>query len=401
MLESLEECNWDFGRLPSWQPGLDADLWIWDCDLDEGFPPQARPPEGHKIIFVLDRKKIDQFHDALPVEAARMLLKPVQPNILQAILEQMIPSLALSARDDAPETAEQIKDDRDLLLQHLLEANLALQQDEQDRFNFLARTAHDLRAPLGAMLGYCGLLLDRRLGPLNPEQVSALEKMLLSTKRMTRLTNGILQISLGRETTFAPRMKFWDIQDCIHQAIVEITPLAESKRLKLHVEVTPPPEQLMLEREKIEHVLVSLLDNACRVTPSGGDVQVTAFPTFWDWRSTHMTEPPIDEERRSIDVHRPNSYRVEVRDAGPTHENGGAASRFEQGTSGSANNGAFRNGLSFSICRNIISAHKGQLSTDFSARGATFGFVLPLVDKKMVRVASAGVVGAQPIRRAQ
>src|SRR5258706_8506803 len=195
VLESLPDCNWDFGRLPSWQPGLDADLWIWDCDSDEGFPPQARPPEGHKIIFVLDRKKIVLFRDLLPVEAARILLKPVQPNLLQAILEQMIPSVALSARDAASsETAEQIKDDRDVLLQHLLEANLSLQQDEQDRFNFLARTAHDLRAPLGAMLGYCGLLLDRRLGPLNPEQVSALEKMLVSTNRMTRLTNVVLQI---------------------------------------------------------------------------------------------------------------------------------------------------------------------------------------------------------------
>jgi signal transduction histidine kinase len=292
VLESLQDCNWDFGRLPLWQPGLDADLWIWDCDSDKGFPPESRPREVHKIIFVLDSNKIVLYRDLLPVEAARILLKPVRPNLLQAILEQMIPSVALSARDATSETTDRIRDDRDVLLQHLLEANLTMQQDEQDRFTFLARTAHDLRAPLGAILGYCGLLLDRRLGPLNPEQLSALEKMQHSAKRMTRLTNGMQQIGLGRESSFAPMMKFGDIQDCIQLAIGEITPLAESKRLKLHVDVTPPPEQLLLEREKIEQVLVSLLDNASRVTPSGGDVHVKAFPTFWNWRSTHVTEAP-------------------------------------------------------------------------------------------------------------
>ncbi len=209
VLESLQDCDWDFGRLPSWQPGLEADLWIWDGDSDQGFPPpESRPREGHKIIFVLDRKKIVLFRDLLPVEAARILLKPVQPNLLRAILEQMIPSVALSGRDATSGTTDRIRDDRDVLLQHLLEANLTLQQDEQDRFNFLTRTAHDLRAPLGAMLGYCGLLLDRRLGPLNPEQLSALEKMLHSTKRMTRLTNGILQIGLGRESLGTFRIAF-------------------------------------------------------------------------------------------------------------------------------------------------------------------------------------------------
>src|SRR5437762_6648757 len=186
VLHSLQDRHWDLGRLDSWQPNLSADLWIWDCDAPEAFPPESWLQHEQNIIFVIDRQKIGIFRDLLPVEAVRILLKPVRPNLLKGFLEQIL-APAAKTTSEVPEEAGRIKSDRDVLLQHVLEANLWLQEYEQDRTGFLARTAHDLRAPLVAMSGYCGLLLDRRLGPLNPEQLKALEKMHNSARRMTWL----------------------------------------------------------------------------------------------------------------------------------------------------------------------------------------------------------------------
>jgi signal transduction histidine kinase len=67
--------------------------------------------------------------------------------------------------------------ERDEMLQHLLYANLRLQEYDQDRTNFLAHSVHDLRAPLTAVHGYCSLLLDGQAGPLAPEQSKILERM--------------------------------------------------------------------------------------------------------------------------------------------------------------------------------------------------------------------------------
>jgi signal transduction histidine kinase len=197
----------------------------------------------------------------------------------------------------------------------------------------------------------------------------------------------MLQISMGRQLESETAMKVGDIQALIQRAIDEVRPVAESKRLNLESDVKPPPEPLQFEPWQIEQVLVNLLDNACRLTASGGSVHVKAFPTFWDRRVTHVTEAPSSGERRSNQIQRPNAYRVEVHDTGRSLRNGHP--RAEESSSGSVYNGSFRAGLGLAICHEIISAHKGLLSTDTGPHGASFGFLLPFVPKKTNRSAPA------------
>jgi signal transduction histidine kinase len=302
--------------------------------------------------------------------------------LLQDFLQRMLAEVAPSPSNaNDPSTTDRMRVERDLLLQHLLEANLKLQEYEQDRSGFLARAAHDIRAPLVAISGYCGMLFDRQLGPLNEGQLTALQKMQHSVRRMTRLANGMLQISMGRELDSEPKMKVGDIHALIQQAIDEVRPVAESKRLNLEADVTPPPEPLQFEPWQIEQVLVNLLDNACRLTPRGESIQVKAFPTFWDRRAAHVIEAPSNGERRSNQIQSPNAYRVEVHNTVHGVRNGDPRAP-EESHAGSVHNGSVRAGLGLAICHEIISAHKGLVSTNTGPHGASFGFVLPLEQKK-------------------
>ena len=86
----LDNRQWDFGVYPTWEPDLTADVWIWDCDSNEGFPSESWLQEEHKIIFVVDRSRTVLFRDLLPVEAVRILLKPVRPGLLEGFLKQML-----------------------------------------------------------------------------------------------------------------------------------------------------------------------------------------------------------------------------------------------------------------------------------------------------------------------
>jgi signal transduction histidine kinase len=386
----LDDRHWDFGTVSTWEPGLDADIWIWDCDGNEQCPSESWLQEEHKIIFIVDRSRIVFFRDLLPIEAARILLKPVRPGLLQDFLQRMIAEAAPSPSNaNDPSSADRMRVERDLLLQHLLEANLKLQEYEQDRTGFLARAAHDLRAPLVAISGYCGMLFDRQLGPLNEGQLTALQKMQHSVRRMTRLANGMLQISMGCPLESETATKVGDIHALIQRAIDEVRPVAESKQLNLKADVTPPPEPLHFEPWQIEQVLVNLLDNACRLTRRGEIVQVKAFPTFWNRRAAHVTEAHSSGERRSNQIQTPNAYRVEVHNTLHGVRDGGPRRAPEESNAGSVHNGSVRAGLGLAICREIISAHKGLVSTDTGPHGASFGFLLPLMQERTNRSARA------------
>jgi signal transduction histidine kinase len=390
-LLSLPDRQWDFAALPSWEPDLEAEVWIWDGESE--MPPESWFQEERRIIFITDRKKIERIRDHWPIQVARVLLKPVRPRLLQESLQQMLPEVSpRSSTMESDPNANRLMHERDQLLQHLLEANLKLQEYEQERSDFLARTAHELRAPLVAMSGYCGMLLDQQFGSLNPDQQNALEKMQHSARRMTRLANGMLQISMGRDLEFEASMKVGDIQKLIDQVIAEVKPIADSKRLQLQKDVTLPPQPLLYEPWQIEQVLVNLLDNACRLTPRGGVIQVRAFPTFWDWRSSNVTEPSFTEERRSTDIRKPNAYRVEVRDSGSGfHELRAGVSRDSRISSSTPTSGGpVRAGLGLAICRQIIAAHKGRVITESGPHGATLSFLLPFVQKKAVRPIPVG-----------
>src|SRR5438045_3815271 len=129
-LIALQDCHWNLGTVPCWQAGLDADLWIWDCDTDEALPPESWLREEHNIIFVIDRKKIALSRYLLPVDGIIILLKPVRTDMLRAFVEQTLAPVAQPGGEAAEQTANEKKANSDLLLQHALEANLWLQEYE-------------------------------------------------------------------------------------------------------------------------------------------------------------------------------------------------------------------------------------------------------------------------------
>src|SRR5438876_878516 len=75
------------------------------------------------------------------------------------------------------QAATSLRAERDEILQCLIQANLKLQEYDQDRTAFLARAVHDFRAPLTALNGYCGLLLSGSSGRLNETQDEILRRM--------------------------------------------------------------------------------------------------------------------------------------------------------------------------------------------------------------------------------
>ena len=262
------------------------------------------------------------------------------------------------------------------MLQCLIQTNLKLQEYDQERTNFLARAIHDFRAPLTALCGYSGLLLGEELGPLTEDQKEVLQRMHYSAKRLSRMTSAMFQLSIGQHVETKPNFQQSDVRECIDQAVHELMPFADEKRISFSVELSPVEEPLFFERAQLEQVLINILDNACKFTPKQGLVEIQGYPFFWE-RRRHTTSGPRKSDRRAKELHAPNSFRVDIRDSGP----GIAAEHldriFEEYTSYSGGQDRSGGGLGLAICRLILSRHQGRIWAESSSEGAVFSFVLP------------------------
>jgi len=379
-LLGFRDREWDFGMVNSYEQARSADLFLWDLHPDMQFPESADFNSSRKGIFLIARRHLGLLQRRLPLTGFSIVLKPVNAVLLRALLEEAVSQH--ETRKVEGQIAEQLRQERDQMLQYLLQANLKLQEYDQDRTNFLAHSVHDFRAPLSAIQGYCALLLDGQLGTLDPEQTKILERMERSVKRLARLTAGMLQMSAGARIPRRPPRGDGNIEACIAQAVHEVKPVLESKQIEMWVQVTPPSDVLYIDEVQIEQVLVNLLDNACRFTPKEGRIEIRAYSDFWDRRFPRMTEGREHPDRREGCSRDKNAYRVEVRDSGPGVATKDLERIFEEYTTDSSANDRSRAGLGLAICRQIISSHRGKVFAESTRQGATFVFMLPYAEKK-------------------
>lgn len=350
-----------------------ADIYIWDFHPNMVFPNDLDWRQKQKHFFLLQRRQMAAFRQKAPSPDVNLLLKPVTRATLKAFLAN---SLGAAPDAAAGPRLNTIRADRDEMLQCLIQTNLKLQEYDQERTNFLARAIHDFRAPLTALCGYSGLLLGEQLGPLTEDQKEVLRRMHYSAKRLSRMASAMFQLSIGQHVETRPNLQKGDVRECIDQALHELMPFADEKRISFSVELDPVEEPLFFERSQLEQVLINILDNACKFTPKLGMVKIQGYPFFWE-RRRQTTCGPRKRDRRTTNSTAPNSFRVDICDSGP----GIAAEHldriFEEYTSYSGGQDRSGGGLGLAICRLILSQHQGRVWAESSSEGAVFSFVLP------------------------
>jgi signal transduction histidine kinase len=347
-----------------------ADLYIWDIE------PQSESPQGAdfhaaKHLFLVHRNDLARFQPDLPGETS-ILLKPVSRATLVAFLD-----LAICADADELSATNFLRADRDKILQCLIQTNLRIQQYDQDRTNFLTRAVHDFRAPLTAVTGYCGLLLSEVLGPLSAEQGEVLRRMQHSAKRLSRMSSAFFQLSVHRHIKNQPALSKGNLQECIEQAIHEIAPFNDAKRISVTAEFDPEPGPVYFEQCQMEQIFINLLDNACKFTPRNGEISIQGYPFFWE-RRTANDGRQTSRDRRHQDSRQANAYRIDIQDSGPPIPAEYLETIFEEYTSYAGGQDRSGGGLGLAICRMIAAQHEGRIWAENTESGPRFCLVLPV-----------------------
>jgi signal transduction histidine kinase len=181
-------------------------------------------------------------------------------------------------------------------------------------------------------------------------EVQHLSRLIDDLFELTTLDTG--RVELNREATNLP--------DMISDLIATIKPQADSRQIKLSGNVSSGVKDVCIAPDKIQRVLLNLLDNAIRHTPQGQQIRVEARDDGTQIRvSVNNTGSIIKSEEL------PRIFESFYR-GDQSRQRGGDGYR---GT-----------GLGLAIARGFIQAHGGQIWVESTPEsGTTFSFTLPTV----------------------
>jgi signal transduction histidine kinase len=158
--------------------------------------------------------------------------------------------------------------------QQLAESNRKLKELDEIKSRFFANISHELRTPLTLLLAPLESLLHSF--KLDPDTKDLLATMHSNGMRLLKLINDLLdlvRLESGRMEIKREPLQVGEFVKALASAARQV---ADDKRLRLETFVDPALGAVMGDRDKLEKILLNLVFNALKFTPSGGRVEVRA-----------------------------------------------------------------------------------------------------------------------------
>jgi PAS domain S-box-containing protein len=144
-----------------------------------------------------------------------------------------------------------------------LEANLA-------KTRLLSKVSHELRSPLGGIVGYAELLQGHAFGQLNEKQHKAASEIIESADYLANMVNELLDEAQLRSSNATLQEKMFSPRQLVQQATSGMDILAQKKGLSFSSYLDPRlPEQICGDDRRIRQIIINLLGNAIKFTKEG------------------------------------------------------------------------------------------------------------------------------------
>jgi signal transduction histidine kinase len=155
----------------------------------------------------------------------------------------------------------------------LREARDVAEEALKARADFVATMTHELQTPLNAIIGYLQLLEMDVSGILDDAQRGYVERAQESSRHLLRLVGDVLDFSRTEATEVSVAREEVRAADTARGALALVRPQAAGKLVTL-VDRTPPSGDLRYlgDEYRVRQILVNLLTNAVKFTPSRGQV---------------------------------------------------------------------------------------------------------------------------------
>lgn len=138
---------------------------------------------------------------------------------------------------------------------------------ERMRNEYVANISHELRTPLTALRGLLEPLSDGMIkDPEKQKQYYAI--MLREVERLSRLITDMLQLSRLQAGTEAMEMTMFDVNELLEEVSQSFQTEAKKRGIRIEIETKESMPAVLSDRDRIEQVLVVLIDNALRYAKS-------------------------------------------------------------------------------------------------------------------------------------
>lgn len=250
------------------------------------------------------------------------------------------------------------------LEQQLAAARKALRECEAQRAEaerisalkdeFLAAVSHELRSPLGAILGWAHML--RRRGSVE-EFDRGLDVIEQSVQLQARLIEDLLEMSRMTAGRIRLDRQLLEPRAFIDAALEIVRPAAEEKRIRIGKVLDQSAGPLSGDPSRLQQVMVNLLGNAVKFTPEEGNIRVS-LQRADRWAEIRVADTGVGISPEFL----PHVFdRFRQAHPAAAHRSGGL-------------------GLGLAIAKHLVELHGGEIHAESAGegRGATFVLRLPL-----------------------
>ncbi|MBR0961793.1 ATP-binding response regulator [Bradyrhizobium japonicum] len=236
---------------------------------------------------------------------------------------------------------------------------LRLQRANGFKNEILGTVAHDLKNPLGVILGRTEMLKELiSTGASMGGVVAQVDHIRDATKRLTTMVDHLISDAMADAFDITIRREPVDVAALVKEVAEANQPLAVNKQQAISV-TAPPNITTMCDTDRIREAIDNLISNAIKYSPIGGKIGVAV---------THEGSDTI--------------VRVSDEGAGLSPEDLGRLFGRFQRLSAKPTAGESSTGLGLSIVKRIIDMHGGDVTADSEGpgKGSTFTITLPATE---------------------
>ncbi len=226
---------------------------------------------------------------------------------------------------------------------------------EKMRANLLRAVSHDLRTPLTGMIGNSSIYIEKYNTLSDTERLELVRSINGDANWLLNMVENLLTVTRIKGDNFKIKTSLEPVEEVISEAVLRL-----NKRFPNAVITATVPEEMIfvpMDAVLIEQVIINLIENAIVHSGSVKPIELNV---------THMAESVtfsiIDYGRGIAHQKLQNLF------------DGGS---YQSEESPDAHKGM---GIGLSICKTIITAHRGEIYGENHSEGARFCFTLPKED---------------------
>lgn len=167
-------------------------------------------------------------------------------------------------------------DERDALAERARAGRQKAEIASAAKSRLLANVAHEIKSPVGGIIGIAEMWAAGHLGEVTPAQKDMAQMMVRTGRQIENLAHDLLDVSQAESGAVRIEMRPTDVAGVLHDASKTVSMMPEAAGLKLDILVVEPGLKVMADSQRLAQIIVNLGSNAVKYGRTGGFVRFTA-----------------------------------------------------------------------------------------------------------------------------